>query len=105
METFYKSFFLFQAFIKADARVATPINLLDAEDRFITRELDKRRNFTVVEVIDVLYDMPQPNLINAQPVEDLATKASLSEQGLNRTRDLHELSKLVSLSPYSSMHE
>jgi len=68
MELFYKSFNLVRAFIKADTRVPTPVALPVAEDRFVTRDLQQRAMFPVVQVTDVIRDMSQQDLLEERPV-------------------------------------
>lgn len=79
MELFYKAFYLVRAFLKADARVPAPIQLPDAEDRFITKELESRRDFPVLEVIEVIREMSQRGLVKTEMIEP-AVSASLSEE-------------------------
>jgi hypothetical protein len=84
METFYKAFYLVRAFLRADARVPPEIELPDAEDRFITKELEARRTFPVLDVLDVIRDMSQLNLLRTSDVQDLPPTASISEaEGLD----------------------
>lgn len=101
MEGFYKSFFLVRAFLKADARVPPEIHLPDAEDRFVTRELEKRRGFPVLEVIGVLREMAQRDLFDAEPVTEIAPAASLTEGGLGDAPAAEDISEIVSVSPFS----
>ncbi len=101
MEAFYKAFFLIRAFLRADARVPPEIALPDAEDRFVTRELEQRRDFAASAVMDVLRDMAQPKLLRSEPVIDIVPAASLSEAGLSETPKAEDLSEIISLSPFS----
>jgi len=79
MELFYKAFFLVRAFLRSDARVPAPIDLPDAEDRFVTQELEARREFPILAVASTIRDMAQPNLIATEGVADLAPTAVISE--------------------------
>ena len=101
MEAFYKSFYLVRAFLKADARVPPPISLPDAEDRFITKELELRRDFPVIDVLDVIEDMSQPDLFDRAEVGNIEPAASLTEAGLKDAPAPSDLSDMVSLSPFS----
>ena len=101
MEAFYRSFYLVRAFLKADARVPPPVNLPDAEDRFITRELEMRRDFAVSDVVEVIRDMAQGDLIRSAEVADILPAASLTEAGLQNTPAPEDISEMVSLSPFS----
>ena len=101
MEVFYKAFYLCRAFLKADAHVPPEVSLSDAEDRFVTRELESRRNFPILQVLDVLQDMAQSDLLNDEPVTDVAPAASLSKEGLSEAPKPEDISELVSLSPFA----
>lgn len=79
MEVYYKSFFLVRAFLNADASVPKPVQLPDAEDRFITAELEKRKDFPLVDVLDVLAQMGQPDLVASQDIETVEAGAQISE--------------------------
>jgi hypothetical protein len=80
MEVFYKSFFLLRAFLRADANIPRPVDLPDAEDRLITKELETRREFPILEVIGTLEGMAQPDLISHEDVREEQASASLSEE-------------------------
>jgi hypothetical protein len=100
MELFYKSFFLVRAFLKADAHVPHPARLPDAEDRFVTKELEDRRTFTVLEVIEGIRDMSQEDLLTNEPVEDVEPTAALSEaQGLEENPVSVAQPDFISLTP------
>ena len=101
MEMFYKAFNLTRAFLKADAYIPPPVNLPDAEDRFITKELEARRDFPVMDVLGVLRDMAQTDLIKPAEVSDIQPAASLTEEGLRPTPSPEDISEMVSLSPVS----
>jgi len=102
METFYKAFFLVRAFLKADAQVPPEASLPDAEDRFVTRELEARRQFTVRAVVGVLRDMGQHDLLEAEGVSELAPMASLTPEGLGEAPRPEDASELVSVSPFAT---
>lgn len=102
MEMFYKSFYLVRAFLRADADIPTPQYLPDSEDRFITKELKIRRQFPILDVIDVLRSMSQNNLLISTGVDNIKPAASLSESGLSETPREEDISELVSLSPFAS---
>lgn len=101
MEAFYKSFFLVRAFLRADAKVPAEIALPDAEDRFVTRELEQRREFAVSKVVKVLRDMAQSNLLSIESVTDIVPAASLSEFGLSEAPRPEDISEIVSIAPFS----
>lgn len=83
MELFYKAFYLTRAFMNADARVPPPVKLPDAEDRYLTNELELRRGFPLVQVLDVLREMGQPDLLENHEVIEVAADATLSKEGLD----------------------
>lgn len=101
MEAFYKAFYLIRAFLKADAMVPPEINLPDAEDRYITSELQIRRQYPAVQVLAVLRDMAQPGLLREEELQSLPATATLSlEHGLERALPLpFPVSELVSIAP------
>lgn len=100
MEMFYKSFYLTRAFMKADAKVPLPAFLPDAEDRFISQELEARREFPIVQVLEVLRSMAQPDLIEPTTVEDLEIDAEISEaEGFNDNPSKKSESNFPSITP------
>ena len=105
MEVFYKSFFLVRAFLNSDAKIPRPVDLPDAEDRLLTEELSKRSEFPIVDVLDALQSMSQPDLIEDSDVTDVPIDATLSEEGgLQKQPEQAELpfpqeSDSVSLTP------
>ena len=100
MELFYKAFYLVRAFLRADANVPAPVELPDAEDRFIVKELQDRREFPLVDVLHVLEGMSQPDLLETGDVEDLHVEAVLSEHnGLREAPTDLDGSDNVSLAP------
>lgn len=101
MEAFYKAFYLIRAFLKADAHVPPEVSLPDAEDRFVTRELGLRRDFPILQVLEVLQDMAQSDLLDDEPVTDVIPAASLSEAGLSEAPKPEDISELISLSPFA----
>ena len=103
MELYYKSFFLVRAFLNYDARIPPPIKLPDAEDRFVTSELEARRDYPVLEVAAVIREMAQPDLLVSESVETVDPSAALSEQDGLTSADVHDLSSpSVSLAPKAS---
>lgn len=100
MELFYKSFYLVRAFLLADARVPTPVELPDAEDRYVTQELLARRGFPLLEVIEVLRGMSQVGLLSTEEVKEVMPTATLSEEmGLTGAGEATEDDAPVTLSP------
>jgi hypothetical protein len=101
MELFYKSFNLVRSFLRADACIPREIELPDSEDRFITQELQRRKDFAVMEILDVLRAMGQPDLLEEQHVTQIEPAASLSEAGLSHAPAKKDASEAVSLAPTS----
>ncbi len=101
MELFYKAFNLVRAFLNADAYVPKPVALPDAEDRYITQELEARRGFPIIEVLEVIRSMSQVNLLETGDVVEVKPTASLSEEeGLTESSQLDFLeSEAVSITP------
>jgi hypothetical protein len=99
MELFYKAFYLVRAFMKADARVPPEISLPDSEDRFVTRELELRRSFPIIQVVEVLRDMSQPNLVTRNEIQDLQAAAQISEADGLVTEGIATQSLPISITP------
>jgi len=62
MELFYSAFFTVKQFLIADARVPRPVSLPNAADRFVAQQLEERRTFAVIDIIEAMYPMGQTNL-------------------------------------------
>lgn len=96
-------FYLTRAFLRADAEVPPPVDLPDAEDRFVTAELEARRDFPIRDVMGVLRDMSQEGLLQTADVEEIPATAALSEEGLEDESATSEAEAgegdLVSLTP------
>lgn len=105
MEMFYKSFFLVGAFLRADGCVPTPVNLPDAQDRFITRELEQRREFPCIGVIEVLQSMAQADLLKVENISSLKVDATLSVDGLRAATSDVPVAESVSISPLTSTRD
>ncbi|MFE9361229.1 hypothetical protein ACFYPB_45355 [Streptomyces olivaceoviridis] len=100
MELFYKSFNLMRAFLRCDARVPPPVDLPDAEDRFIVRELEIRRGFPILDVLAAIRNMSQWTLLDSDSIESLRPTASLSEaEGLTDSPEIFVDSEPISISP------
>ncbi len=100
MELYYKSFYLVRAFLKSDAKIPPPVQLPDAEDRFIVKELESRRGYPILDVLAVIREMAQPSLLHSESIETLAPTASLSqEDGLTDSPEQNVGSEAISISP------
>lgn len=102
MEVFYKAFFLVRAFLNADADIPKPVDLPDAEDRFVTQQLQQRKQYPIVEVLETLSRMAQPDLLETGEVQHLEVGAQISERaGLQSEPAQQPESPFVSLTPIS----
>lgn len=77
MEVFYQGWGVIQQFIAADAMIPKEVSLPRQAERQVARYLEDRREFRVVEVIDALKPLAQPELIQTQ--EQAATLVSRRE--------------------------
>ena len=62
MELFYTSWGIVQQFIAADAQMPREVYLPTPADRQAVRELVSRREFPIMDVVDALEPLSQPNL-------------------------------------------
>jgi hypothetical protein len=63
METFYMAWEVVQQFLFADAKVPKEVNLPRPAQRAVARYLADRRDFKVIEVIEALEPLSQPELL------------------------------------------
>jgi hypothetical protein len=79
MEVFYAGWILVQQFIEADAQVPKEVNLPRPPEREVARQLAARREFPVVEVIEALRPLAQPELLatHEEQAELTATRGEL----------------------------
>jgi hypothetical protein len=66
MEVFYQGWGVVRQFIAADAIVPKEVNLPRQADRQVARYLQERREFAVLEVIDALQPLSQPELLQTE---------------------------------------
>ncbi|ACF11205.1 hypothetical protein Cpar_0789 [Chlorobaculum parvum NCIB 8327] len=74
MELFYVAWGIVQQFLAADARVPREVNLPMASHRMVARLLEDRREYPLIEIIESLQPLAQPELLNSyeqQPQIDL----------------------------------
>jgi hypothetical protein len=81
MEVFYQGWGIVQQFIRADARCPKEVYLPRPPERQVARYLEDRRDFPVVDVLDALIPLSQPELLDT-----LTHKAStlVSEEKTSR---------------------
>lgn len=77
MEVFYSGWYIVQQFIAADAKVPKSSALPRQVDRFVAKQLEDRREVTVIDLIEVLKVMSQPHLLRTE--ESDATLVSRRE--------------------------
>lgn len=100
MELFYKAFNLVRAFLDADAQVPPEVRLPDSEDRYICSELQARRLFPILEVVDAIREMSQRDLLKSEDVKELLPTATVSvTEGLEDEPPPVADREFVSLSP------
>jgi len=63
METFYGGWQIVQTFLAAHAKLPKPVALPYGAHRQVARYLEERRDFPVVDVIEALATLEQPNLL------------------------------------------
>ena len=66
MQVFYQGWAVVQQFLAADARVPREVRLPRPPDRQVARYLEERRDFPVLEVIDALEVLAQPQLLKTE---------------------------------------
>jgi hypothetical protein len=76
MEIFYAGWILIQQFIAADARLPKEASLPRPAEREVARQLQVRRKFPVVDVIEALRALAQPELLvtNEQEADLVSTR-------------------------------
>ncbi len=77
MEIFYQGWQVVQQFVKVDAKMPKEVALPRYAERQVARYLTDRREFPVVDVIDALSALAQPELLQTQ--EHSATLISRRE--------------------------
>jgi hypothetical protein len=69
MEVFYRGFGVVQQVLRADARMPKEIALPNAADRQVARLLVERRDYPVLDVVEVLDPLAQPELLVTDQVD------------------------------------
>ena len=83
MELFYTGWRIVQQFISADARLPSAVALPAPADRQVARELEMRRDFAIIDVIDALGPQSQTDLL-CESKKDVSADIRLEgEQMLN----------------------
>jgi len=63
MEIFYRAWGIVQQFISSDAKMPKPVALPGPEERQVAGYLQERRDFAVVDVVEALLPLAQPELL------------------------------------------
>lgn len=81
MEAFYYAWNIVQQFIAADARLPKEVALPNGAHRQIARWLEERRSYPVIDVIDAMKPVSQPELLQTNETEiDFYTKSDQSSR-------------------------
>ena len=66
MEVFYHGWAVVQQFIAADAKMPREVNLPGQAQRQVAHYLEERRDFAVIDVIEALGPLSQPELLRTE---------------------------------------
>jgi hypothetical protein len=69
MEVFYRGFGVVQQMLRADGQMPKEIALPNSADRQVARQLVERRDYPVLDVVDVLDPLAQPELLVTDEVD------------------------------------
>jgi hypothetical protein len=69
MEIFYRGFGVVQQLLRADAKMPKEVALPNSSDRQVARLLVERRDFPVLDVVEVLDPLAQPELLVTDEVD------------------------------------
>lgn len=78
MQLFYTAWGIVQQFIAADAKMPKEVNLPDPVDRQVVRELEARRDFPILDVIEALEPLSQQGLTQK---ENLTVDSAVEKEG------------------------
>jgi hypothetical protein len=76
MELFYTGWRIVQQFLYADARVPFEVALPNPPERQVTRELEMRRDYNVLEIVQALEPQSQADLLESEMREVASTQHS-----------------------------
>lgn len=93
METFYTAWVIVQQFINADAQVPKEVALPTPSHRYVATLLEERRQFPVVDVIDALAPLAQPELLDTEQSD--AILGDTEKSRLDLTGIVAPLSKAI----------
>ena len=78
MELFYVAWIIVQQFIAADAKTPKEVSLPIASHRMVARLLEDRRQFALVDVIEALGPLAQPELLQSTEQENAVDLAGVA---------------------------
>jgi hypothetical protein len=81
VEIFYQGWNIVKFFLNADAQMPKESNLHNSLDRLVCKELVNRRDYPVLDVVEALEVIKQPNLIKTTAID--ASVESKSEIKIN----------------------
>ena len=93
METFYTAWVIIQQFIAADAYIPKEVALPTPSHRYVAQLLEERRQFPVLDVLDALAPLSQPELLATQQSD--AVLGDTEKNKLDLTGIVAPLSKTV----------
>jgi hypothetical protein len=79
MEVFYSAWVIVQQFIAADAKLPKEAALPTASQRMVARLIEERRGFPIVDVIEALSPLAQPELLQTMSREKTVEQKSEEE--------------------------
>jgi hypothetical protein len=79
----YQAFFCIKFFFANDARALPPDKHPHAADRFIMKELEARREMTVVNVISFINAVCEANVVESSAIEDIPASEVISYDGVD----------------------
>ncbi len=81
MQLYYTAWSIIQQFIAADARVPSEVALPAPADRQVARELEQRRDYPIVDVIEALKPLSQIGLMTDTSEEDVSANMQREGEG------------------------
>lgn len=76
MEVFYSAWWIVKGFVNADAKVPKPVDLPIGSHRMVAQLLEQKREFPVLDVIESLQTMAQPELLGSYHIPQQGGGAS-----------------------------
>jgi hypothetical protein len=86
-EVFFSAWAVVQQFLNADARTPRPVALPNSADREVARQLEDRRNFPVLDIIEALIPIAQPQLL-ATAIQQASVEPTGSPKSIGARADI-----------------